>query len=318
MSNELKQAIRTLLPGTTTRDSNLVFDALKVAQALGTIPPSEFGTPTKLKNNLAAAHEAVAAALGPYLNQAGQMIAAKLGKARSLDLGELHRAYHAPNNYLFAFLWWGYAFIVGSIGIAAFGGTVLNKAIMILIGLIVVGCAAAMVWRGLQTIRNRKLYLYPGGIVYTHPSGRAKWYATWQDARVYWGSGSRRNFESYRIVFPQGGRVRWGIGTLGNQELLAQRVGPQARRLSAAHNTPMALDRLRSGQTLEFGPLLVDGHGVIYRDKDLHWREVASVALLGRIALIIRSTNKRGISVPMKRIPDLSVLLKVIEVAPSS
>lgn len=248
--------------------------------------------------------------------------------ARSLDLGEPHGVYPGPANLLYALLWWGYGTIVGSIGIAclspgagvAGNGSAWGKTVTVLIGVVALICALAMAWRGVQIIRNRKLYLYIGGIIYTHPSGRAKWCASWQDAQVYWGDGSKRNFENYRVVFPQGGRVKWGVGVLGDQEYRARMVGPQMRRLSTAWKLPVALGRFRSGEAVEFGPLTVDARGVALIDKakTLPWSQVTSVALRGRIALIITGTEKRRISVPLKRIPDLNVLLKVIEVARGS
>ena len=90
------------------------------------------------------------------------------------------------------------------------------------------------------------------------------------------------------------------------------------RRLSAAHKTPIALERLHAGETLEFGPLLVDVHGVIGKGKDFAWREVTSVVLLGKISLVIHATKKRRIGMPLDKIPDLNVLLRVIEAARSA
>lgn len=246
--------------------------------------------------------------------------------AQSLDLGELHGVYNGPSNFVFVFLWWGYAFIVGGSGIGILSpganvgrGSTAGRAIAILIGVALAAGGAAMVWRGLQIIVNRKLYLYTGGIVYTHPSGRAKWYGAWQDVQVYWGQGNIRSSENYRIVFPQGGRVRWGVMT-SRQDVMAQRngVGAQARRLSTAHVLPLMLDRLRSGEMLEFGPLYIDGKGLIYKQMDVAWPEVTSVTVLGRLALIFHITKKRRFSIKLEKIPDLNVLLRLIEVARSS
>ena len=137
--------------------------------------------------------------------------------------------------------------------------------------------------------------------------------------QVYWGQGATRNSEGYRIVFPQGGKVRWGLITfLRDAKVLTEGVGAQARKLSAAHKTPIALKRLHAGETLEFGPLLVDVQGVIGKGKDFAWREVTSVVLLGRISLIIHATKKRRIGTPLDKIPDLNVLLRVIEAARSA
>jgi hypothetical protein len=237
--------------------------------------------------------------------------------ARSLDLGELHGVYPGPVNVLWLLMWWGYAFMVGGSGFAVLGGTLASRAIWIPAGVILLACAAWMVWRGVQIIANRKLYLYPGGIVYTHPSGRAKWYGTWEDTQVYWGMGNARGAENHRIVFPQGGKIKWGGFVSGNPEVRARQVGPQARMLSAARKTPLALERLRAGETLEFGPLLVDVQGVIYRDKELRWSQVASVTVYGRYSLIFAGKKKRGFRVSLFKIPDLNVLLKVIEAARS-
>lgn len=247
--------------------------------------------------------------------------------ARSVDLGELHGVYACPANLARLFLWWSYGGIVGASGIAALtsgpgfegNGSAVSRGVTALVGAVLTICAAAMVWRGVQIVRNRKLYLYTGGIVYTHPSGRAKWYGAWRDVQVFWGQGNTRNAESYRIVFPQGGRVRWGVMTaFRDSKLLTQGVGAQARRLNAAQTLPSVLERLRSGEVLEFGPLLIDIKGVIYREKDFAWREVTSVVLVGRIALNFLATKKRRITVQLTKIPDLDVLLRVIEVARSS
>ncbi|MBR7827652.1 hypothetical protein KDK95_15140 [Actinospica sp. MGRD01-02] len=247
--------------------------------------------------------------------------------AQTLGLGELREVHNGPSNAVYVFLWWGYAFIVGGPGFVMlspsanlFGhGSAVGKVITILIGVVLVGGAAAMVWRGLRIIVNRKLYLYPGGIVYTHPSGRAKWYGAWQDVQVYWGQGAARGSEQYRIVFPQGGRVRWGVKTR-YQDVMAERngVGAQARRLSTAHVLPLMLDRFRAGEMLEFGPLHIDRKGLIYERLDVAWPEVTSVTVLGRIALIFHLTEKRRFSVKLGKIPDLNVLLRLIEIARSS
>lgn len=244
--------------------------------------------------------------------------------AQTADLGELHGVYTVTSNLLLAILWWGYAAIVGPSGLVSItaglgSDSATRKTITLLLGVVLTLCAAAMIWRGVQILRNRKLYLYKRGIVYTHPSGRAKWYGTWQDVQVYWGQGTTRNSEGYRVVFPQGGKVRWGLITFyRDAKILTEGVGAQARKLSAAHKTPIALKRLHAGETLEFGPLLVDVQGVIGKGKDFTWPEVTSVVLLGRISLIIQATKKRRIGAPLDKVPDLNVLLRVIEAARSA
>jgi hypothetical protein len=244
--------------------------------------------------------------------------------AQTADLGELQGVYTVTSNLLLAFLWWGYAAIVGPSGLVSItaglgSDSATRKTITLLLGVVLTLCAAAMIWRGMQIIRNRKLYLYKRGVVYTHPSGRAKWFGAWQDVQVYWGQGNTRNSEGYRIVFPQGGKVRWGLITFyRDAKILTEGVGAQARKLSAAHKTPIALKRLHAGETLEFGPLLVDVQGVIGKGKDFAWPEVTSVVLLGRISLVIHATKKRRIGTPLDKVSDLNVLLRVIEAARSA
>lgn len=236
--------------------------------------------------------------------------------AESLDLGELHGVFTGPSNTLYVLMWWGYAFIIGGPGVVTLGGSEQGTSYTVPLGVLLTLCGAAMAWRGIQIIRHRRLYLYTGGIVYTHPSGKAKWYGTWPDVEVYWGQGTARGSESYRIVFPQGGKVRWGVFTTNRDpRILSEGVGGQARKLSAARILPIALEQLRAGEMLEFGPIHVDSKGLIYRTQDLPWREVTAVRLLGRIALQIFATKKRHVSVPFRKIPNLTVLLRLIEIS---
>jgi hypothetical protein len=203
-------------------------------------------------------------------------------------------------------------------GIAG-NGSAWGRGVTVLIGVIALIGALAMARRGVRVIRHRKLYLYTGGIVYTNPSGRAKWCAPWHEARVYWGAWYRPDFDGYRVVFfPQGGRVRFGVGNVASEEVLARGVGPQLRMLSTAAKLPAVLDRLHSGETVQFGPLTVDAHGVTHRAMTLPWPQVTAVTVLERATLIITATQKRSIRVPTKKIPDLSVLLNVTEDARSS
>ncbi len=203
-----------------------------------------------------------------------------------------HNPKASRSPWLSSTLWWAYAGVVGASGLAAISAgpgsadnlSATRKTITLLIGVVLTLCAAAMIWRGVQIIRNRRLYLYERGIVCTHPSGRAKWYGAWQDVQVCWGQDTTRNSEGYRIVFPQGGIVRWGLMTLfRDAKILTEGVGAQARKLSAAHKTPIALKRLHAGEALEFGPLLVDVQGVIGKGKDFAWREVTAVVLHSRV-----------------------------------
>jgi hypothetical protein len=243
---------------------------------------------------------------------------------QSADLGELHGVYTVTSNLLLAILWWVNAFaIVGPSGLVALSvspGSVDNDSAMReiitrLLGVVLTLCAAAMIWRGVQIVRNRKPVqvrhrLHP-------PVGTGE--MVWDLARRAGVLRPGRNSEEYRIVFPQGGKVRWGLITFfRDARMLTEGVGAQARKLSAARKTPIALKRLHAGETLEFGPLLVDVQGVIGKGMDFAWREVASVVLFGKMSLVIQATNKRRIGTRLEKIPDLSVLLRVIEAARSA
>jgi hypothetical protein len=242
--------------------------------------------------------------------------------ARSRGLGEPYGHAGCPGNSVYVFLWWCWGVMVGVFGVdcclspgrgVAGDDSMWGRGVTVEIGVIALVGALAMARRGVQVIRHRKLYLYTGGIVYMPPSGRAPWCAPWREVQVYWGPLLGSGLDRYRIVFPQDGRVRFGVGTGGSEKALACGVGPQLRMLSTTAKLPVLLNRLHAGEAVQFGPLTVDSHGVTRRTKTLPWPHIRTVAVSAEANLVITATQEHSITVDMWKIPDISVLLKVAE-----
>jgi hypothetical protein len=185
---------------------------------------------------------------------------------------------------------------------------------------IVLPWLALSVWLvllGERIKRNRAFYLYREGIVTTNRSGRVTLSERWENLQLYWeitrtgpnASGPLQ--DRYRLVVDDKTRFRHG-------NLRDFGYGRALRELAAAGRAPTLFRLLRSGKPVSFGPVTATTAGLVYRNKTLPWSTIDGIdfvedMIANNAALIsLRMTMNQPVSLPMSKVPDLLVLMRIV------
>jgi hypothetical protein len=238
--------------------------------------------------------------------------------AERLALGELIGRYPQAANRIIEVLCWAWAvpFGFGTLGVIphfpGFGplGVPWPNAVVLISG------TCLFVWLALRVRRHRVLFLYRQGIIATTTWGNLRLSARWEDIQV---SSSRVR------TFVNGGYVgtshRYELSVLGKVKLRHASwrpggLGPLMMATAVAAKTPWALEQLRAGRKIYFGPVAAEPGGVSFLDRAfgnhmvIPWAQLTLSNENGawRLGASDRRTSPRYLG----EIPDNAVLLNVI------
>lgn len=240
------------------------------------------------------------------------------GVVEDFELGALVGRYPQAANRMLTLQCRIYASVFGFTFIATvIGGATTGNLTAIPIALPWLALSAWLVLLGERIKRNRAFYLYREGIVTTNRSGRVTLSERWENLQLYWEirrtgphvSGPLRDL--YRLVVD--GKTRFRHGDPRDFG-----YGRALRELAAAGRAPTLFRLLRSGKPVSFGPVTATTAGLVHRNKTLPWPTIDGIdfvedMIANNAALIsLRMTMNQPISLPMKKVPDLLVLMRIV------
>ena len=183
----------------------------------------------------------------------------------------------------------------------------------IVLGAVLLAVAAGLVVLIVATARNRVFYLYRNGIVTTTVRGRVRLAAQWANLQLYWQRMQRSlppnavHDDIYQVA--RDGKVLFRHGE-------GEDAGPgrQLRELFAAARVPAAVERVRAGEPLSFGPIQATEQGLVYAQTTVPWSRITGVSYRYGSAYI-EVAGAEPIRVASRKVPDLVVLHHLIEKA---
>ncbi len=110
------------------------------------------------------------------------------------------------------------------------------------------------------------------------------------------------------LIFPTNGKAVRLPGDLQDLPDLIDQVKQRVYPLLL----PELKSRLQGGQWLHFGPVRFNKTRIFLKNRELSWQQVANIRVAGG-NLPVQSENTPGIRIDCSRIPNLDLLLQVIE-----
>lgn len=202
-----------------------------------------------------------------------------------------------------------------SVALAALLGfwAVTEGGIFIVLAVFFGAAAVLTVARAVHAVRSGggRVYLFESGFVHTGRAGAARAFR-WDEievlrdvTRTYNAFGTTDH--KFTVTRPDGAKVVlstdtfWDVGELGQQ--VEQRV--------TETQTPTVLAAVGAGETVNFGPLSVDAHGLHDQRETATWDQVTSVGLRDGKVRLEDTTRRRTRTYDINRVPNVFVLAAV-------
>ena len=165
---------------------------------------------------------------------------------------------------------------------------------------------------GALRARSVKVTLYDSGFTYSDSKGQAS--MRWDEIAAVWtqyvhGSKGRTRLAAYIVQGRDGTKIVLNPNTIAKGQALGQYI--QQRSLDTL--VPAYLNVYHNGQTLGFGPVQLSRAGLAVQDKTLPWDHVQNASANGWLLTINQSGLKAWATLEVSQIPNVRVLLAVIE-----
>lgn len=148
-----------------------------------------------------------------------------------------------------------------------------------------------------------------------------RWYGTtqlgWETLEAFWWNadktyleGRRSGASVYTLVDLTGKRLRLRSEFIDN----GRDLGPVLEEYVGEFLTPVLSKKLQRGKEIDFGPLTVTPEGLVYKDKELSWDEVAEIGLRDGGEVVVQQQDgwSTWFRSPMSRIPNIPVLFQIV------
>jgi hypothetical protein len=156
-----------------------------------------------------------------------------------------------------------------------------------------------------------RVYLFDGGLVHTSSAGARAFAFTevevLRDVRTTISTYSSRTSHRFTVTRADGARV-----VLDNSYAEIASLGPEIETRVAKARFPLAWAAVARGDSVRFGSIEVDSHGLTINGTPIPWHQISGVELYyGNVR--IRRSGGRDRSCPISRVPNAFVLAAVAE-----
>lgn len=92
-----------------------------------------------------------------------------------------------------------------------------------------------------------------------------------------------------------------------------EEVGPMLHQAVTKHQVPKAIDTLKSGGTVSFGPFALNNQGLTMKNKPIPWNEIKSVRVNNGSIMVDRAGKITWSGIAASSIPNLYLFLTLID-----
>jgi hypothetical protein len=165
-----------------------------------------------------------------------------------------------------------------------------------------------------RALRNRSVQVSVSDQGFTYSDSKGQASLQWDQIAAVWqqyvhGSKGRVRLAAYTVQGRDGTKIVLNPNTITKGRDLGLYI--QQKTLDAL--VPAYLNSYHNGQTLGFGPVQLSRAGITVGDKTLPWEHLQSVNASGWLLTINPSGLKAWASLEVSQIPNVRVLLTVIE-----
>jgi hypothetical protein len=159
---------------------------------------------------------------------------------------------------------------------------------------------------------GERVYLFDGGLVHTGSAGTRTFIFTevevLRNVHTTTSTWSSSTTLKYTVTRADGARVLLDTNTFAEIASL----GPKIEARVTKARLPLAWTAVARGESVQFGPISVDSHGLTFRGNAIPWPQITGIELYNGDVRIRRSGG-RNRSCPISSVPNVFVLAAVAE-----